>query len=282
MTHPSTPWNLNIFKMEQLIQRFDTLSQEYREYISDRFSYEDFRDYNEILFSAHSCAIEGNSFTVDETRTLKERGLGMIPQGKPLVEAFEMLDHFRAYEEMVRTVEAPLTEDYIKHLHFLLTEHTIAYRHAGALPGEYTDHDMCAGDTIFGDHEVLIARVPQLLTQVEQALAGGRWHPMEAAAIFHGHFEWLHPFRDGNGRLGRLLCNKILLRYNLPILIVTQEQREEYLSCMKAFRNDAQPLIEFFFRTAIMRMEKEIADKKNATENFKTGWNNHETANPLS
>lgn len=69
--------------MQSLIQEFDKLSQEYREYISDRFSYEDFRDYNEILFSAHSCAIEGNSFTVDETRTLKERGLGMIPQGKP-------------------------------------------------------------------------------------------------------------------------------------------------------------------------------------------------------
>lgn len=258
--------------MEQLIHRFDKLSQEYRTYISDRFSPEDFREYNEILFSAYSCAIEGSSFTVDETRTLKEQGLGMIPQGKPLVEAFEMLDHFRAYEEMVQTIDAPLTEDYIKHLHFLLTEHTIAYRHAGAQPGVYTDHDMSAGDTIFGDHEVLIARVPQLLSQVEQALASGRWHPMETAAIFHGHFEWLHPFRDGNGRLGRLLSNKILLRHNLPILIIMQEQRAEYLSCMKAFRTDAQPLIEFFFHTAIDRMEREITDKKNATENFRTGW----------
>lgn len=261
--------------MENLIDRFNLLSQEYREYISDRFSPEDFREYNEILFSSHSCAIEGNSFTVDETRSLKEQGLGMIPQGKPLVEAFEMLDHFCAYEEMVRTVDAPLTEDYIKHLHFLLTEHTIAYRHAGAVPGEYTDHDMCAGDTIFGDHEVLIARVPQLLNQMEQALASGRWHPMEAAAIFHGHFEWLHPFRDGYGRLGRLLCNKILLRYKLPILIIMQEQRAEYLSCMKAFRTDAQPLTEFFFRTAIARMEQEIAAKKNATENFMVGWDKH-------
>lgn len=95
--------------MHPLIPRFDTLSQQYRTYISDRFSPEDFREYNEILFSALSCAIEGNSFTVDETRTLKEKGLGMIPQGKSLVEAFEMLDHFRAYEEMVQTIDAPLT-----------------------------------------------------------------------------------------------------------------------------------------------------------------------------
>ena len=267
--------------MQSLIQEFDKLSQEYREYISDRFSYEDFKDYNEILFSAHSCAIEGNSFTVDETRTLRERGLGMIPQGKPLVEAFEMLDHFRAYEEMVRTVEAPLTEDYIKHLHFLLTEHTIAYRHAGALPGEYTDHDMCAGDTIFGDHEVLIARVPQLLTQVEQALAGGRWHPMEAAAIFHGHFEWLHPFRDGNGRIGRLLVNKILLQKQLPMLIITVDQRADYLTCMKKFRMDAEPLTDLFFDTAISRMKKEIEQKRNATDNFRQVWLSDEINNMI-
>lgn len=260
--------------MQNLIRTFDTLADEYREYISDKLSVEDFREYNEILFSAHSCAIEGNSFTVDETRTLKEKGLGMIPQGKPLVEAFEMLDHFQAYEEMVRTINEPLTEEYIKHLHFLLTEHTIAYRHAGAKPGEYTDHDMCAGDTLFGDHEVLIARVPQLLEQVEQALASKRWHPMEAAAIFHGHFEWLHPFRDGNGRLGRLLCNKLLLRYGLPIVIIEREQRAEYLSCMKLFRTDAHPLVDFFFRIAITRMSNEIASKKNATENFRLGWKN--------
>lgn len=69
---------------------------------------------------------------------------------------------------------------------------------------------MCAGDTQFGDYENLISRVPLLLEQVEVALASGRWLPMEAAAIFLGHFEWLHLYRDGNSRLGKLLYNKIL------------------------------------------------------------------------
>jgi len=258
--------------MKKLLQQFDLLAEEYRALISDKFSPEDFREYNEVLFSAHSCGIEGNSFTVDETRTLKEKGLGMIPQGKPLVEAFEMLDHFRAYEEMINTLDAPLTEDYIKHLHFLLTEHTIAYRHPGAKPGEYTEYDMCAGDTVFGDHTILISRVPQLLEQVELSLTTGQWHPMEAAAIFHGHFEWLHPFRDGNGRLGRLLSNKLLLRYNLPIVIIKEEQREQYLSCMKTFRTDARPLVTLFLQTSIDRMQEEIQSKKNATQNFLHGW----------
>ena len=56
---------------EDLILQYDSLVAEYKKIISDRFSKADFIEYNEILFSAHSCAIEGNSFSVDETRTLK-------------------------------------------------------------------------------------------------------------------------------------------------------------------------------------------------------------------
>ena len=81
-----------------MISRYDILVNRYKELVSEKLSRKDFIEYNEILFSAHSCAIEGNSFSVDETRTLKEKGLGMIPKGKTLLEAFEILDHFQAYE----------------------------------------------------------------------------------------------------------------------------------------------------------------------------------------
>ncbi len=63
---------------ENEIKEYDSLVKEYQVLVSEKFSKEDFMEYDEILFSAHSCAIEGNSFTVDETRTLKEKGLGMI------------------------------------------------------------------------------------------------------------------------------------------------------------------------------------------------------------
>lgn len=67
---------------EDQIRKYDNLVSQYKKIVSDNFCKQDFIEYNEILFSAHSCAIEGNSFSVDETRTLKEKGLGMIPQGK--------------------------------------------------------------------------------------------------------------------------------------------------------------------------------------------------------
>lgn len=260
-----------MFEAERQI--FQATAEEYRTYVADRFSKEDFTEYNEVLFSAHSCAIEGNSFSVDETRALKEHGLGMIPHNKPLVEAFEMLDHFAAYEEMVKTVDAPMTELYVKHLHYLLAEHTIAYRHQGAKPGEYTDTDMCAGDTLFGDHEVLLQQVPRLLDATERQYAEGRIPIVELAAVFHGYFEHLHPFRDGNGRLGRLLVNKLLLQAGCPLLIIEKSQRDEYINALKLFRKESKEfLIAFFYKTLTERMQREIDDKHNATQNFRKGW----------
>lgn len=69
---------------------------------------------------------------------------------------------------------------------------------------------MAAGDTVFGDHEQLIAKVPKLLESTEKAIASAAVHPMILAARFHGFYEYLHPFRDGNGRTGRLVSNYIL------------------------------------------------------------------------
>ena len=173
---------------EKEIALYEKCLQEYKKKVIDRFSLQDLKEYNEILFSAHNCAIEGNTFSVDETRTLKEKGLGMIPQGKRLLDAFEMLDHFKAYEFLMSQPEAPLTEELLKTTHRILTEHTLSYLHKGAIPGEYTDTDMGAGDTIFGDHEINISRIPQLLEATEKAIAKQTIHPIEIAAQFHRHF----------------------------------------------------------------------------------------------
>lgn len=96
---------------EDQIRKYDNLVSQYKKIVSDKFCKQDFIEYNEILFSTYSCAIEGNSFSVDETCTLKEKGLDMIPQGKTLLEAFEMLDHFQAYEYLQKNLDKPLSEE---------------------------------------------------------------------------------------------------------------------------------------------------------------------------
>lgn len=131
-------------------------------------------------------------------------------------------------------------------------------------PGEYTDTDMCAGDTIFGEHEALIARVPHLLESTQRTIDEGRVHPMVLAARFHGFFEYLHPFRDGNGRIGRLFSNFILHKAGHPIVIIRQENKEEYLHALRCIRTEGtdEHLVAFFFRTAIERMHREMEEKK--------------------
>ena len=92
-------------------------------------------------------------------------------------------------------------------------------------------------------------------------------HPMIVAAKFHGYYEYLHPFRDGNGRTGRLLSNFILLRADHPILIIKLEDRSAYISALKQIRTEGSDeyLVTFFFKTAIDRMKNELAQKKKNT-----------------
>ena len=248
------------------ILRYEAIRKEYQEKICHRMSKEQYEEYSEILFSTHSCAIEGNSFTVDDTRALKELGLGMVPHGRKLLECMEMADHLRAYEYVMQNLDHPLDETFLKHVNFLLTEHTINYHAPDAVAGEYTSEDMAAGDTVFGDHETLIARVPKLMESTERAVAEGQ-HPLVVAAKWHGYYEYLHPFRDGNGRTGRLLSNFILLRAGHPLIIVKLEDRAAYISALKQIRTEGtdEHLVAFFFKTAIERMKSEMAQKRKST-----------------
>ena len=248
---------------EKEIEEYERVRANYQENIADRMSREQWMEYNEILFSAHSCAIEGNSFTVDDTRILREQGMAIIPVGRSLLECNEMADHFRAFDYMVSQLEHPFDETLLKEVNRLVTEHTLAYRAPGSIAGEYTTEDMAAGDTVFGDHETLIARVPSLMMSTEKAIGDGL-HPLIVAAKWHGYYEYLHPFRDGNGRTGRLLSNFILLRAGHPLLIIELKDRSEYISALKQIRTEGSDeyLIEFFFKTAIGRMKDELSQKR--------------------
>ncbi|MDR1201963.1 MAG: Fic family protein [Tannerellaceae bacterium] len=259
------------------IKEYDTLLHEYKIKVIELLSPNDLKKYHEILFSSHSCGIEGNSFTVDETLLLKEKGLGMIPEGKSLLESFEMIDHLNAYEFLLSNVDKPLTEDLLKETHCRLMANTLAYKtvhdETPAIPGEYTTYDMVAGDTVFGNHKELIKQMLRLLDSTRRMLDEGMLHPVVIAARFHGFFEYLHPFRDGNGRLGRLFSNFILLQKKHFPLIIERKDRETYIDCLRQIKKEQtdEYLVFFFFRISINRMKQEITDKEKLTERFGQG-----------
>lgn len=250
---------------EREIARYEKNLNEYREKVIGKFNIQDLKEYNEILFSAHSCGIEGNTFSVNDTRALKEQGLGFIPPGKTLFEAFEIMDHFRAHEFLMEQTGQPLTEQLLKDTHKILTEHTLSYRYKDSSPGEYTNTDVGAGDTLFGDHEKNISLVPSLMDATQKAIVSAELHPIEISAQFHRYFIFLHPFRDGNGRLGRLFSNFILVKLGHPMIVIDRADKETYISALQqcGMHRHAAPMVEFFFYAATKRMEKELIQKKN-------------------
>ncbi len=248
------------------IERYERVRAEYEERIVKKMSAKDYLDWHEVLFSCHSCAIEGNSFTLDDTRVLQEQGLGMVPVGRSLLECTEMADHFRAFRYITHHLDAPFDEILLKETNRLVTENTLAFRVPDAVAGEYTNCDMAAGDTVFGDHKKLIARVPDLMRSTAEALTRNI-HPVIVAARFHGFFEYLHPFRDGNGRTGRLLSNWIMLHCGQPLIIIDIKDRAAYIDSLRKIRSEGtdEHLISLFFAAGTSRMESELAQKHKNT-----------------
>jgi len=260
--------------MKDLVSKYDIILQDFNSQIVSKFDENDLKLYNEILFSAHNCGIEGNSFSVDEARELKEHQLSTIPMGKTIFETYEMLDHFKAYEYLFADLRLDLMESLLKKTHEILLKNTLSYRITDAVAGEYTDTDMAVGNTIFGDHKVLIEQVPKLLSQTQELLEQNTLHPVILSARFHCFFEYLHPFRDGNGRIGRLFASFILAKLKHPIIVIQREKKIEYLQALQAYKkeNSTESIERFFLNTAIMRMKKELIEKKNLTNIFRDGF----------
>ena len=252
-------------------KKYDSLKEKYDEIIVSAFDAGDFRKYNEILFSAHSCGIEGNSFSVDDTRELKEKGYAVNLVNKTLLEAFEIMDHFNAYDHILKNQGSDFNEPFVRTVHRILTKNTLPYK--GHRPGEYAKTQMAAGDTVFRDTKKAIANMPRLLASFDDAIKNKKTHPLELSAIFHQMFIYSHPFPDGNGRLGRLLSNFILEKFKHPHIIILKEDRQEYIDALKASEkhNNMLAIVNFFYDTSIKRMQNEIGQKKNLSKNFNLG-----------
>ena len=151
-------YKFNKMTLDSLTDEYETLRLHYQENFVKKSSDRNLFEYNEILFSAHSCAIEGNSFSVNDTRELKEHGMNLKLQNKTMIEAFEFL---------MKDFTRPLSEKLLIDTHKILTQNTIFYI-TGHKPGDYTTTQMMAGDTVFPSHEESIKSIPDLMDAMLQ------------------------------------------------------------------------------------------------------------------
>lgn len=179
-----------------------------------------------INFTYESNAIEGNSLTLKEVTFIIQEG--KILKGKDLREIYETLNTRKAIE-WIFNKKPRITEKNIIKLHEILVRDT------GITTGYKRLPNFLMGRVVKTTPPEQVAEdMRKLLQWYDDSKA---LHPLQRAALFHGQLEKIHPFEDGNGRVGRLLINMTLLNEGYPPLIIRKSHRVAYFHALAASDN---------------------------------------------
>ena len=145
----------------------------------------------------------------------------------------ETANHFRCLDIVIETAGAALTESYIKCLHAQLKSGTSDSRKAWFAVGEYKRLD-----NVVGERETCPAsEVPRKMAAlVREYAASGK--TLEDIIDFHVKFEAIHPFQDGNGRVGRLLMLKECLKNGIMPFVIAEGLRKFYYLGLDEWRQN--------------------------------------------
>lgn len=194
------------------------------------------------LFTYNSNAIEGNSLTLEETSFLLfER---RVPSAKSLREINETLNHKSAFDYML-SYKGNISKEFICELHRVVVQNTLR---EDLIPeiGKYRTLQVFihGRDWIPPKPEEVPQEMKSLLSWY--AKNNKKLHPLVLAAYFHVAFEIIHPFVDGNGRVGRLLLNFILHKYGYPMINIPNKIKFRYYESLKkaTLAGNLRPFIE--------------------------------------
>jgi len=215
-----------------------------------------------ILFAYNSGKIENDAITYNDTREIFENGRVLNYSGMPRT-IFELSNQKTCYEFLKSKLVAkePITIALIKEIHATLTGGAYderRYVEQGERPGEFKKRDYVVGLAEVGS---LPEDVEDDLTELLAELDGYKGkNTLSVAAYFHARFEYIHPFADGNGRVGRTLLNYFLMIHDHPPLIVYDEDKAGYYDALAAYDNseDIEPIKAFLIRQAERTWEKTL------------------------
>lgn len=178
----------------------------------------------QVRMTYNSNHIEGSRLSEDQTRLIFETSTVDVGEGIPVDDIIETVNHFRAIDYVIDHAEDPLTEDLIKELHRILKQST----RDSALPwfavGDYKKRANVVGGRETTKPKDVPTRMRSLLSDYE-LLDTVSVHDIIA---FHYAFERIHPFQDGNGRIGRLISLKECLRFNIVPFIIEDSKKMFY------------------------------------------------------
>ncbi|MBD3282180.1 MAG: helix-turn-helix domain-containing protein [Candidatus Portnoybacteria bacterium] len=214
-------------------------SKKYKNILKEIINNPDIYDHLALSFTYNTNRIEGSTLTEDETRAILFDNIAL--PNKSITEQLEVKNHQAAWRYLLNHLikSSKINEKLILKLHSILMN---GIRDDA---GTYRKHAVrIVGSSVPTANHL---KVPKLMSELIKNINYNKKDIIKHATIVHSKFEKIHPFSDGNGRIGRLIMQAMLLIKNLPPSILRQEKKRIYISYLRKsqLKEDFIPLEDF-------------------------------------
>lgn len=187
----------------------------------------------QIELTYNSNHMEGSRLTHDQTRYIFETNtIGVGSEALDVDDVIETANHFRCINMVIDSAKSALTERYIKELHLILKSGTTDSRLSWFAVGDYKKRANEVGGLPTAMPSEVASQMKKLLVSYNEK----KDKSLEDILEFHVNFERIHPFQDGNGRVGRLIMFKECLKYNIVPFIIEDNIKMFYYRGLKEWK----------------------------------------------
>lgn len=195
----------------------------------------------QIELTYNSNHIEGSRLTHDQTRYIYETNtIGVTDSAVNVDDIVETANHFKCIDMVIDTANQPLRESFIKQLHMTLKNGTSDSRKDWFAIGAYKKLPNEVGGRDTTPPELVAQQITELLRTYNEEKA----KTLPQLIAFHYAFERIHPFQDGNGRVGRLILFKECLRNNIVPFIIDEDLKMFYYRGLHEWRTEQGYLMD--------------------------------------
>ena len=195
----------------------------------------------QIELTYNSNHIEGSTLTHDQTRFIFETNtIGDIKEALNVDDILETANHFKCVDYIIDNAMKQLSESMIKELHFMLKNGTSDSRKQWFNVGDYKK----IPNEVGGKETCLPENVGDEMKKLLTSYNNTKVKSFEQILEFHIKFESIHPFQDGNGRVGRLIMFKECLKNNIVPFIIDEDHKLFYYRGLKEWKNEKGYLID--------------------------------------
>lgn len=195
----------------------------------------------QIALTYNSNHIEGSTLTEDQTRLIFEtKTIGVGDVGIKVDDIIETNNHFICVDKIIDKAKDILSEKLIKELHYILKSGTTDSRIEWFKVGDYK----LIPNEVNGKQTTNPKQVANKMKELIESYNKKENKTLEDIIEFHEMFESIHPFQDGNGRIGRLIMFKECLANNIVPFIIEDEFKYFYFRGLKEWKNEKGYLID--------------------------------------